>query len=237
MTPSEVITLALKKIGVIGVGQTALAEDLNDALNELNMMIGQWNSTRYMLYHLVTNSVNCTGAASYTIGPGGNISVSERPDLIESAFIRQPNLAPSPIDWPLKAIPSRENYNAIALKSLQSFPSYYWYDAAYPLGLIYPYPIPNNQYQLHVTTRQILTGFTDLAQEITIPSVYLQALVYNLAAILCTSYDKPTQPEIVAIAQAAKVTIKGNNSQIPNAVLPDGLTRGTLYNIFNDQMY
>ena len=38
-TPSDLITLALKTANVLGVGQTASAEDMNDAFNLLNMMM------------------------------------------------------------------------------------------------------------------------------------------------------------------------------------------------------
>lgn len=238
MTPNELITSALKKIGVVGVGQTPLAEDLNDGLDELNNMIGQWNSTRYMLYHLVTSSVSCTGATSYSIGPSGNINVSERPSLIESAFLRQ-NTSPAAnsIDYPLKMLPSREDYNLIAMKGLAALSQYFFYDAAYPLGLIYPYPLPSNQYSLYVTYRMLLSGFTDLNQEIALPGEYMQALVYNLAGLLCTSYDKPVPDAVVAIAKSSKLTIKGNYAQIPNAVMPAGLSRGSLYNIQGDYTY
>ena len=87
-TPAELITLALKQSGVLGVGQTASAEDMNDAFKLLQMMLGQWQVDRFMVFHLVTNSILCTGQQSYTIGPGGNINIP-RPDRISSAFVRQ----------------------------------------------------------------------------------------------------------------------------------------------------
>lgn len=43
---NSVISLALRAAGLVGVGQTALAEDANDALVLLNAMIGQWQHQR-----------------------------------------------------------------------------------------------------------------------------------------------------------------------------------------------
>ncbi len=238
MTPVELITVSLKKIGVLGVGQTALAEDLNDALVELNMMISQWAIQRYMIYHLVQNSITCTGAVSYTIGPLGDIPMSARPSLIEAAFVRQlNNAAPNQVDYPLIPIPSRENYNQIAIKQLAAFPQFFYYDAAYPLGIIYPYPVPNNQYALHITTRAIFSQFTNLTQDIVLPPEYEQALVYNLSGLLATSYDKDVPAAVSAIARASKSAIRATNAQIPNANIPPGLTRGPLYNIYSDSTY
>ena len=48
-TVGDLITLALKDSGVLGAGQTALAEDMNDALSRLNMMLGQWNRRRWLI--------------------------------------------------------------------------------------------------------------------------------------------------------------------------------------------
>jgi hypothetical protein len=73
MTPLDLITLALKKAGVVGVGQTPEAEDTNDAFSDLNMMLGQWNRRRWLVYHLLDVAKVSTGAASYTVGPNGGL--------------------------------------------------------------------------------------------------------------------------------------------------------------------
>lgn len=39
---SSIINLALKMAGVLGIGQTASAEDSNDALTLMNAMLAQW---------------------------------------------------------------------------------------------------------------------------------------------------------------------------------------------------
>lgn len=239
MTPRELITLALKKIGVLGVGQTALAQDTNDAFTELNLMIGQWASQRYMVYRLVSNSVTCDSSQSYTLGPGGDIVYTERPAVIESAFVRLlNNVTPANrVDYILKQIPSRENYDQVAMKLLASFPQYYWYDAAYPQGLFYPLPVPDSQYSLHITTRFILSEFATLDTTITMPPEYYQALLYNLAVLLASSYDREPPPGVAVIAKSSKETIRGNNAQIVNASISTGLARGQLYNIMGDYIY
>jgi len=46
-TFGDLITLSLKNAGVIGVGQTVSAEDINDAAQMLTAMLGQWQRRRY----------------------------------------------------------------------------------------------------------------------------------------------------------------------------------------------
>ncbi|MED5773577.1 hypothetical protein, partial [Enterobacter kobei] len=87
-TPNDLIILALKQANVLGVGQSASAEDIQDCFALLNMMLAQWNRRRYAIYHLKTVNIACDGSQSYTIGPGGDIDTT-RPNKIESAYFRQ----------------------------------------------------------------------------------------------------------------------------------------------------
>ena len=67
-TPQDIIRAALKKAGVLGVGQSALAEDTNDAYDDMQDMLGQWQRKRWLIWHLVDYSVLSTGAQSYSVG-------------------------------------------------------------------------------------------------------------------------------------------------------------------------
>ena len=111
-TPRDIITLALKTANVIGVGQTPLAEDVNDCFNMLNMMIAQWQRRRYMVYNLQTIGIPATGAISYTIGAGQQFNIT-RPVKIEAAFIRMQGGSVLPVDYPLQVLRAQEDYDRI----------------------------------------------------------------------------------------------------------------------------
>ena len=87
MTPVALIRLMLRDAGVSGVGQAPRAEDNNDVLTTLNMMLDEWATKRWLVYHLVDVSVPVTGAISYTIGAGGDFNTT-RPDQVQAAFFR-----------------------------------------------------------------------------------------------------------------------------------------------------
>lgn len=235
-TPLDIINLAFKNAGILGVGQTLLAEDINDAFTQLNFMLSQWQRKRWMIWHLDTFSVQCTGALSYSVGPGGDIDIM-RPDRLESAFFRQ-NIPsePNQIDYPLEIIEARETYNQIALKSLGSFPSYIFYDSAFPLGYIYPWPLPSNLYQVFITVKAQLSQFATLIQDINLPPEYYACLTYNLAVRLRTFYDLPSNQRLDILAKDAINTIVGANTQIPRLRMPTDLIRPGIYNPYSDQI-
>lgn len=234
-TFGDIVLSALRNTGIIGVGQTASSEDMNQGCAALNDMIAQWQQRRYLVYRLVEQSVPCNGAQSYSIGPGGDISVVQRPAAINAAFARQTvNNMPNQIDYQLAILPSRETYSQIAMKSLQSFPQWCWYDADTPLGQLFVYPVITSQFTLHVIFREQLQTAMSLTDEITLPAEYREALIYNLAIRLTANYGLNINPVVARLAKAALETMRTINAQVPTMSMPTILRNGTHYNIFSD---
>lgn len=239
-TPNDIIRQALKKAGVLGVGQTPLAEDTNDAFYDLQDMLGQWQRKRWLIWHLVDYAYLSTGAISYTVGPGGNFPINPRPDQIESAFFRQVINDPPPnqIDYPLELIRAREDYNRIRLKQLVTFPQYVFYDSAFPVGYVYPWPLlQDNLYELHITVKETLNQFTSLNQPINMPLEYMAALKFNLAQRLKQAYQMPVDNELNGLARDSLNVIRNANLQIARLVIPSDLVRPGLYNFWSDSSY
>ena len=238
-TPRDICNQALKDAGILGVGQTALAEDTNDAFVLLKQMIAQWQRQRWLVYQLVTMSLTMTGAQSYTIGPNGNFNVAARPARIESAFVRQTvQSQPNQVDYPLKPILAREQYNLISLKSLSTFPEWLFYDTAYPLGVLYPWPVPNaNIYALHITIQVLLQRFASLSDAIVLPDEYEAAMRFNLAQTLRPLYQLPRDDQLDDLAKNALNVVRGANTQIAPLQVPSELIRPGQYNIFSDRTW
>jgi len=239
-TPADIIRLVLKDVGVIGVGQTAQAEDTNDCFDTLNMMLGEWNSKRWLLYHLIDVAKLSTGAQSYTVGIGGDFN-TPRPDRLEDGcFFRQlvQSGSPNMIDYPLSLLESREDYSRIGLKQLQTIPQYIFYDAVFPLGVVYPWPIPQaSLYEIHILLKSQLSQFDNLADTINLPGPYFAAIRYNLAARVTLMYKLPPDPSIVALATDTLNVLRNANAQVPRLRMPAGIQRGAKYNIYSDQRY
>ena len=235
---SDIITLALKDAGIVGVGQTPTNEDSNDALTRCNWMLSQWQRKRWLIWHLVDTAFTSTGAQSYTVGSGGNFNIL-RPDRLEAAFLRQivpsqPNL----VDYPLGLIEAREEYNRISLKTLGTFPRWAFYDPAYPTGNLFVWPVPSaTLYEIHITTKEQLSQFASLAATINLPPEYMAAIHHNLVVRLKAAYQLPKDEVFIGMAKDALNVIKNENAQIPTLQLPAELMRPGIYNPFSDQIY
>lgn len=237
-TVGSIINLALKIAGVLGVGVTAQAEDTNDALALLNQMLGAWDTKRWDVYGLQDVSVTATGAQSYTIGAGSDFNVP-RPDRIEAAYMRQkPANSGLPVDYSLELLSAYEDYARISVKTLTSFARYCFYDAAYPNGNIYFWPIPNQpEFELHVLVKLPLGQFNSVKNVFSLPPNYQEAVLYNLAARLRIMYQMPIDQAIVSLAKSSLNTIQNSNAQVPTLKLDKGLGRAggmSFYNVWSD---
>lgn len=232
----DLLTLALKDIGALGIGQSIGPDDTADGLATLNMMLGEWQAERLSVYHLVDTAIPSTGAQSYTVGSGGNFNI-QRPVRIEAAYARLNAGSQSAIDYPVKLIDAREDYAKIALKGLTSFPEWAFYDASYPMGSLLYYPIPNASFELHILTMEVLPQFAAPGVQISLPPQYLSAIRYNLGPYLAPSYQIEPLPSLIRRAANAKKIIKRMNAQIQAMQMPRGLRSYQKWNIYSGNPY
>ena len=160
-TARSIIELALKEATVLGVGQTPLAEDINDSFTLLKNMLAQWQKRRWLVPALMDISNLGNDQKSNTIGPGGYWNI-QRPVDVKAGYIIQLNTGQTPVSLPLTKIFSYEDYIRITVKNLNSLPDHFFYDAAYPLGNVFIWPIPSSIYECHLLVEKQL-AFTGIA--------------------------------------------------------------------------
>lgn len=162
-TARDIVELALKEVGVLGVGQTALDEDINDGFTLFQRMIAQWQRRRWLIPNLIDVSMPGNDAISNTIGNGGYYN-TPRPDKIQAAYVIQLNTGTTPVSLPLAPIFSYEDYARIAVKDINTLPDHFFYDGAYPLGNVFCWPIPSSIYEVHLILKNLIgfsTGVSD----------------------------------------------------------------------------
>ncbi len=231
-SPNDLILQALKRSGIVGIGQTPSAEDLNDAFDALNGLIAQWSQKRWLVWSLDDVACVSTGAVSYPIGLGQTTGFNTpRPDRIEAAYVRLlPVNNNQPFDRSLALIDSHEDYASLSLKNMATYPNSLFYDSQFPVGQIFPYPVaPANQYEIHILVKNQILPFTSPSQQIApdVPPEYFEALSWNLAARLRPAYGLPPDPQVTALAVMALNTIRQSNVQVPTLSLPHGYPRNS----------
>lgn len=145
------------------------------------------------------------------------------------------------IDYPLRVIPSMENYSAISMKGLVSWPQSVFLDTSWTSGApagcavacFYPVPLAN-LFELHLQFAEVLQSFVNLSDTINLPPEYQAALLYNMIVRTKTAYGLPMDQVMVALAKDSLATLREANFQMPNMSMPAELVRTSRYNIFSD---
>jgi len=239
-TARDMCNLALRSAGPLGEGQTASPQTISDVFAMLQGMVAQWSRKRWLIWHLLDISVSTNDQYRYSIGPGGDYDFP-RPDRLEGAYFRQyTSASPTFVDFPLDILQSMEDYSLIALKRLRSWPIAVFYDAAFPMGYVYPVPVPQIQgiFELHLLVKDTLNQFPTVDTAINLPPEYFEAIWTNLTMRIGALYPGAIVNELTAgLAKASLNTIRGANAQIPRLRMPQGMVRGPLFNIYSGQQY
>lgn len=246
---SDLVGLALRQVGFEGLGTDPSPADLSDGVMHLNMMLAQWQRREWMVPNLTDVFCMATGKSVYSVGRGGDIDVPVRPSQVLGAYARlllnggaaadgdfsandfDPGdfvdnddglSSANPIDYPLTEIPSYQDYAALGLKGLKTWPSFYFYNPAFPLGEFRPWPIPagGNTWQLHLLIAQPLQGNLKASDPINLAPEYWDAVMWCLAARLAPSYGQEASPTIAAFARVALNTIRTVNFRAPTLGVP-----------------
>lgn len=239
---------ALRKAGIVGIDESIEQPVLNDAFDDLNDLLIQWQRNRYLIWRLATYSFISTGAQTYSVGPGGAVNINPRPDRLESAFLRIVNNSPPgnlPVDLPLNIIPSKEDYNRIVIKNLGTLPWRIFYDpgqdppndTGWQMGTLYPWPVPQATiYQIFVTFKEVLNRFPTLQTQMNLPPEYGVALKWCLAEVLRESYQMPPSPQIAKFARRALNAIRLADVAIPTLTMPSAVSnQRRAYDYHSDQ--
>lgn len=244
MLVQDTISYAMRVAGILGVGQTALAQDTADAQTALQLMLQQWRQKRWLVFRLNFDLVPLlVGKATYTVGPVPTTGPSPdfvtdgsfRPANIQSCYLRQnvgsgPNSFP--LDFPMRILESRQSYDRISLKSLQSWPASIYYDPTIPNGTLYIWPIPiQTLFSLYIAWQAAIdfAGEQGLATDLEgiLPAETQEAIIYNLAQRLITNYKLPPDQNVSDTAKATLNVLRQTNFAMPELQIPQSLRPGT----------
>lgn len=220
-TALEIIADALAEIGAGEVGQEVPADDSALCLRHLNRLLGLWSNNPAMYPVLPSMAVTLNGAASYTIGPTGDV-VATRPLRIDRATA----LDASGNEYHVNVL-SRAEWDAIHVKDVDaSPPSDIWYDAQNSNGRVYVYPKATG-YTLSLKGPGLVATFASTSTVLALPEGYESALVLSLALSVAPSFRVQASADLRARAAGAVRAISRTNTE---ALLLDiGLAGGDSY--------
>jgi hypothetical protein len=197
--------------------------ELMDGLIFLNQLVNYWAARG--CYAWTTTFVTYTltaGHQPHLIGPNLTVpdfAVNIRPIDIVSASIILPG--PNPVDVPL-AIRDNAWWAAKAAKSTTStFPTDLYYEADYPNGQLWFWPVPKASYGIRLEGNVVLQQFVTLDDAFIAPQAYQAALTLTLAEELCDLWESPMPVNLARRAVKARDAVQVNNNLPPRIASAD----------------
>lgn len=228
----DLITLALKQIRVLGVGDTLSDEDAQDSLAVLNMMMESWSLGKLYIYEEKLYSFPfVNGQPSYTVGPGGDFAMDDRPLKLTSAYTQSQS-----ISYYMTILTDAAQYDALVNKGVVvSYPTLVWYEQTYPLGTLHFWPVPNGN-TVFLRFWEQLQQFSSLATTIALPIGYKECMLFNLAISLAGQFGIEPPASVVSKAQTSMARLKRYNikAQAMTSEAAYMNRRTNRYNIMSD---
>lgn len=238
-TGRTLINGAARELNVLVAGEELAATDAEVFLDVLARIIDDWNAEREAIYateflqFMFTPNLN-----PHTIGPTGVWTVAQRPVTIEGATVIL-STGPSGVNAPAiymhdqsAGIPAFfQNLSTPNLTT--SYPTDGYYDATWPNGSLYLYPVPATAYGCQIQVRAVLTPYT-IDTAFSMPPGYRSALTLTLAEQTAGIFGRPMPETLMGRAAIARARIFGNNTGARQLVTQDAgmprVRRGTRSN-------
>ena len=204
VTRDQIITSALRKLGVLEIGDTPDVDTVSNATMALNLMIKQFSTDGLKLWKiseliipLVTSQTKYIlgGASSTTMYDSldPTVVITDKPLKAIQGFYRNIQTTPY-VDIPVLLI-SKQEYNVLGSKFSTGTTNTIFYDVRNLNGILYVYLTPDlnssTYFELHLVCQMPLNDVTLSTDIPDFPNEWMNCLVWNLADQLSLEYGVP----------------------------------------------
>lgn len=228
---STMIISSLIGIGEKGIGDTLTSAEGTHYLNKFNAFLDGLSQERLMIYQIKTDIFSLSANVStYTIGTGATVN-TERPNRIESAFLRDS----ANYDHEITVV-SYETYLSLGNKmQTATYPEVVYYDngfSATSSGTLHFAPIPSQGNTVLLNSWKQFTTAAHLSTNVLLPPGYQRMLESNFALEASPGLIDPPAM-LVKIARDSKAALKSLNQTVPVMQMDAGVVRATFGNVLD----
>jgi hypothetical protein len=243
----DIISLALRKLGVLEIGDTPDSATITNAALSLNLLIKQLSTEGLKLWKNSELIIPLTsGKTVYTLGGSSSdlmydtqaptVAITDRPLKVIQGFYRNIQTTPH-IDVPLMVV-AKQDYNTLGSKFSTGATNTIFYDVKALNGLLYVFLTPDttaaSNTELHIVVQLPLNDLNAALDVPDFPNEWMNVLVWNLADQLALEYGVPMnhRQEIAQRASTYKTLLTDWDVEAPSSFFtPD--SRSALSNPYN----
>src|SRR5262245_5532346 len=232
-TGLQVITDALKLLGVVAGPEVPTSAEQQDSFAGVNELVDSWGTHAQTLY-VIHRALLPTVAAqqTYTVGPGGDLNVTPMPVTIDTAAWLTSTAPPAEVFLELA---TDQSYVGQPVKTLTgATPQAVSYTRGAPLGEVWVWPVPSAATPRGLYWRETVPQFPDLVTPVALLPGYAKALRCNLAIELAPEFGRVVDPTVERLARESLADIKRANLPYTELALDPALVGDGGYDIRTD---
>lgn len=190
--------------GVLASGETLSGNDVNDAFKAFIRMVDRWSIDGFLQYELKPDSYSvAANAVTFEVD-------KDHPIISKVTYIG---------DFPNQELPLRvltvDEWASVTDKTLVGLPRAVFYNNNDDGAAIFNiWPIPQSNITVRIWRRAGFTTPATLDQNIDIPFTMMDALVFDLACMLCIQFGRPISQDLRDERDRAKADVKRSNIKI-----------------------
>lgn len=197
MTSDQLVTAALRKLAVVGDGQTPSATQLANGTLALNAMLKGFEAKGMPLWAITEKSIPLTNTRSYTLSTDAPLKVTQA-ILVDNTSGNTTPMNPK----------NHYDYNLLNGNTASGWPINYWYEPLNQSGVLHLWPTPDTysiaNCQVRITYQRPFNDMNSGSDPLDFPPYWLEAVIYNLTHRLSSEYGIPLQDRTL-IAQEAQL--------------------------------
>lgn len=184
LSRDDIITMALRKVGVLDLTSSASATQLTVYSQLLNVMLKAWQSKGIKIWTINEYAVSLTANKNtYIISPTGPDVTANKPLKVIQAWLRNNQTTPA-LDIPMRII-SRQEYNILSSKATTGITNSVLLIPGTSSSTLKVWLSPDTNvqtnYSLWIVVQEPIADVLSNVQT-SFPQEWMQALVWNLAA-------------------------------------------------------
>jgi hypothetical protein len=223
-TGLQVITDALKLLGVVAGHEVPTSAEQQDSFARLHELIDSWGTqaqTMYLTARVIAPLV--PAVQTYSIGPGATINAA-RPMAIDAAAYLTASVPPVEVSV---EVLFDQAYVGEPTKTLTgAAPQAISYTASVPFGSVWVWPVPTAAVSLVLYYAEPIAQFPDLVTPVDLAPGYAKALRCNLAIELAPEFGRVVDPTVERLARESLADIKRQNLPLVEIGIDAALTGG-----------
>lgn len=201
LTGDQIVNAAMRKLAVLGDGQSPTATQLSNGTQALNVMLKSFIAKGMPLWVIQEYTLALTATRTYTMGTGQTTNTVAPLKMLQ--VIRQNTTDSSSVPLMVR---THYDYNLLSNTTTAGVPTTYWYEPLNQTGVLHIWPTPDAttiaSTNLKLVYQRPFQDMVSGADTLDFPQWWHEAIIYGLAWRLCGEFGVPLQDRSTVAKEA-----------------------------------